>query len=91
MIFEKLRLSNFIYKLFEGGAQVENRNPNDSKTQTQEEQEILNAELIHAIREGCYTLAKLDAWPVCINFLIFESRQGNFRKIKKLKCLFTNH
>ena len=43
---------------------------------SQEEQEILNAELIFGIREGCYQLAKLEAWSTCINLLIFESKKA---------------
>ena len=39
-----------------------------------EEQEILDAELILDIREGCYQLAELGAWKKCVLTLIVDSK-----------------
>ena len=45
------------------------------KRPTPQEQEILNAELIHGIREGSYEIVKLEGWQVLINLLLAESKQ----------------
>jgi len=39
-----------------------------------EEQEVLNAELIHGMRFGSYEVVKLEGWSILINLLLSESK-----------------
>ena len=48
--------------------------PEERKKRSKEEQEEMNAELIHGIRVGCYELVKLEGWGVLFNLLIAESK-----------------
>ena len=63
--------------VLQGGANVQ---PNETgledaeKRPTQEEQQILNAELIHGIRSGSYEIVKLEGWNILINLLLSESK-----------------
>ena len=63
--------------MLQGGSYVTQREvdlENAEKKPSQEEQQILNAELIHGIRFGCYEVVKLEGWNILINLLLSESK-----------------
>lgn len=55
-------------------SEVDQAQPEEGKKRSKEEQEEMNAELIHGIRVGCYELVKLEGWGVLFNLLIAESK-----------------
>ena len=55
-------------------SEVDQTPPEEGKKRSKEEQEEMNAELIHGIRVGCYELVKLEGWGVLFNLLIAESK-----------------
>ena len=76
-IVNSLNIKKFEIKFQNSRNQIEQRTDdinNQPPKPSPEEQEILDAELILDIREGCYQLAELGAWKKCVLTLIVDSK-----------------